>query len=54
MSESSKLQKILKKNNVGGVQDDLESKNDFQRQAVTKYLRLTLVAMCKSTPWEKI
>ena len=38
-----RVTKILKENNFGGVQDELESKKVFQRQAVKKYLRLTLV-----------
>ena len=39
-----RVTQILKKNNVGGFQDELESKKVFERQAVTKYLRLTLVS----------
>ena len=53
MWKALNLQQILKENNFGGVQDELQSKNDFQRQAVTKYLRVTLVFLCKSTIWEK-
>ena len=45
MSKALALQKILKENNVGGVQDESESKKVFQREAVTKNLRLTLISM---------
>ena len=45
--------KILKENFFEGIWDDLQSKKCFQRQSVTKYLRLTLVSMWNSTPREK-
>ena len=37
--------KIVKKNKFEGVWGELESKKGFQRQSVTKYLRLTLAFM---------
>ena len=37
--------KILKEKFFEGVWDDLQSKKCFQRQSVTKYLRLTLVSV---------
>ena len=36
-----------------GVWGELESKKCFQRQQITKYLRLTLVLMSNSAPREK-
>ena len=38
-----RVTKIVKEIKFEGVWDELESKNGFQRQSVTKYLRLTLV-----------
>ena len=35
-----------------GIWEELESKTVFQRQSVTKYLRLTLVFMKNSAPRE--
>ena len=37
--------KIVKKIKFEGVWGELESKKGFQRQSVTKYLRLTLAFM---------
>ena len=43
-------QKII---NFEGVLDELHSKKVFHRQSFTKYLRLTLISIWKSTPREK-
>ena len=40
--------KIVKEINFEEVWDELESKKDFQRQSVTKYLRLTPFFKCNS------
>ena len=40
-----RVSKIVKKVMSEGVWGELESKNGFHRQSVTKYLRLTLVFM---------
>ena len=40
--------KIVKEINFEEVWDELESKKDFQRQSVIKYLRLTLFFKCNS------
>ena len=45
--------RMAKKTTFEGVWDDLESRRDFQRQSVTKYLRLTLVYTGNSTLQEK-
>ena len=51
--KSLRVSKIVTKNNFKWVWQELESKKCFQRQSVTKYLRLTLVSMWKRTPGEK-
>ena len=38
-----RVTKIFKEIKLEGVSGDLEPKKDFQRQSVTKYVRLTLV-----------
>ena len=43
--KSLRVTKLLKEMKFRGVQVDLESKKVFKRQAVTTYLRLTLVSM---------
>ena len=45
--------RMAKKITFEGVWGDLESRGDFQRQSVTKYLRLTLVYTGNSTLQEK-
>ena len=42
--KSLRVTKSVKEIKFQGVWDELESKNGFQRQSVTKYLRLTLVS----------
>ena len=39
---------MTKKIKFKGVWDELETEKGFQRQLVTKYLRLTLVFVCSS------
>ena len=48
-----RVTKIVKEIKFEGVWDELGSKKLFQRQSVTKYLRLTLVFMKNSAPREK-
>ena len=50
--KSLRFIKNLKGKNVRGVQVELESKIFFQTQAVTMYLRLTLVSMEEDAPRE--
>ena len=45
--------RMAKKTTFEGVWGDLESRRDFQRQSVTKYLRLTLAYTGNSTLQEK-
>ena len=45
--------KIVKEIKFAGVWDKIESKTGFQRQSVTKYLRLTVVFTCNSALREK-
>ena len=49
--ELPKLSNKLSLKESGG---NLESKKSFQRQSVTKYLRLTLVFMWNSALWENL
>ena len=51
--ESPRLTKIVKGIKFEEVWDELRSIKIFQRQSVTKYLRLTLVFMNNRVPWEK-
>ena len=39
-----RVKKIVQKFKLEGIWGELESKKGFQRQSVTKYLRLTLVS----------
>ena len=48
-----RVMKIVKEIKFEGFWDELESKKDFQRQLVTKYLRLHLVFTSYSTLREK-
>ena len=43
--KSLRVTKIVKEIEFKGVCDERESKEGFQRQSVTKYLRLSLVFM---------
>ena len=43
-----RVTEIAKENDFKGVWVELAPKNDFQRQPLTKYLRLTLVLMGSS------
>ena len=43
--KSIRVKQIPKQNNVGWGKGEWDSKKVFQREAVTKYLRLTLVSM---------
>ena len=45
VSKALELPKVSKKIKFEGGWDKLESKSGFQRQSITKYLRLTLVFM---------
>ena len=51
--KSLRVTKNVKEIKFEGVWDELESKNGFQRQSVTKYLRLTLVLGWNSAPLER-
>ena len=51
--KSLRITKILEEINFEWVCDESESKSAFQRQSVTRYLRLTLVSMWKSRQCEK-
>ena len=48
------LSKIIEEINFQGVWDELGSRKVFQRQSVTKYLRLTLVSIKNRAPREKL
>ena len=48
-----RVTKIVKEIKFEGVWDELESKAGFQRESVTKYLRLTLVLVWNSALREK-
>ena len=45
--------KIVKEIKFGGAFDELESKKRFQRQLLTKYLRLTILFVRNSSQQEK-
>ena len=49
-----RVTKIVKAIKFERVRGDLVSKKGFQRQSVTKYLRLTLVFMLNSAQGEKL
>ena len=50
---SLRATEIVKEVTFEDVWDELESKKGFQRQSVTKYLRLLLVFMWNSEPQQK-
>ena len=53
VSKALRVTKIVKETKFEGVWDELESKKGFQRESVTKYLRLTLVFVWSSAPRER-